>query len=114
MLKKPIIFGSLAEGEIIDGVQSEKGRNLLTRFVRLKNGRIIDTALSLAEFLSASVDAVKDPVLNFMNLNTITADSGAVLARLGYSMEDIGLLFNQPIIKELCEIHITNNAYDIN
>ena len=114
MLKKSIIFGSLEDSDVIDGNQNEKGRNLLTKFVRLKNGRIIDTALSLAEFLSASVDAVKDPVLNFMNLNTITADSGAVLARLGYSMEDIGLLFNQPIIKELCEIHITNNAYDIN
>ena len=113
MLKKPIIFGSLADSEIIDGVQNEKGRNLLTKFVRLNNGRIIDTALSLSEFLSASVDAVKDPVLNFMNLNTITADAGAVLARLGYSMEDIGLLFNQPIIKELCEKHITDNAYNI-
>lgn len=54
------------------------------------------------ELLAASVDAVKDPVLNFLNLNTITADSAGMLCRLGYSFEEIGLLMNQPIIKELC------------
>ena len=63
----------------------------------------IDVDLNVAEFLAASVDAVKDPVLNFLNLNTITADAGAVLARIGYTTQEIGLLFNQPIIKEICE-----------
>jgi hypothetical protein len=59
--------------------------------------------LNMAEFLAASVDAVKDPVLNFLNLNLATADAGAVLARLGYTTREIGLLFNQPIIKKICE-----------
>ena len=59
--------------------------------------------LNMAEFLAASVDAVKDPVLNFLNLNTITADAGALLARLGYNTKEIGLLFNQPIIRKICE-----------
>lgn len=62
-----------------------------------------DSGLTISEYLAASVDAVKDPVLNFMNFNTITADSGSLLARLGYNSEEIGLFFNQPIIKELCE-----------
>lgn len=57
-----------------------------------------------AELLAASVDAVKDPVLNYLNLNETTADAAAVLARLGYSTTEIGLLLNQPIIKELCQI----------
>lgn len=57
---------------------------------------------NVAEFLAASVDAVKDPVLNFMNLNTITADAGAVLARLGYSMNEIALLLKQPVIMQVC------------
>lgn len=100
-LKNPIIFGSMMDAT----TEGSKGSDLLNRRTILKNGRVIDSALSLAEFLAASVDAVKDPVLNFMNLNTVTADMGAMLARLGYSMEDIGLLFNQPIIKELCEVH---------
>lgn len=72
-----------------------------------------DTFLSMAEYLASSVDAVKDPVLNFLNLNTLTADSGALLSRLGYSFEEIGLLFNQPIIKELCEYCVDNNITDI-
>ena len=68
----------------------------------------IDVDLNVAEFLAASVDAVKDPVLNFLNLNTITADAGAVLARIGYTTQEIGLLFNQPIIKEICEYSFNN------
>nr|DAI58698.1 MAG TPA: hypothetical protein [Crassvirales sp.] len=47
-----------------------------------------------AELLAASVDAVKDPVLNYLNLNETTADAAAVLARLGYSTTEIGLLLN--------------------
>lgn len=72
-----------------------------------------DPSLNVAELLAASVDAVKDPVLNFLNLNTITADAGAMLARLGYTMEDIGLLFNQPIIKDICEYSFNNGMNDI-
>lgn len=72
-----------------------------------KDAAIID--LYMAEFLAASVDAVKDPVLNYLNLNTITADAGAVLARLGYNTKEIGLLFNQPIIRMVCEETFNNN-----
>lgn len=74
----------------------------------------VDTSLNVAEFLAASVDAVKDPVLNFLNLNTVTADAGAMLARLGFTTEDIGLLFNQPIIKDICEYSFNNGMSDIN
>lgn len=70
----------------------------------------IDVDLNVAEFLAASVDAVKDPILNFLNLNTITADAGAVLARIGYTTQEIGLLFNQPIIKEICEYSFNNGV----
>ena len=59
--------------------------------------------LTMAEFLASSVDAVKDPVLNFLNFNTITANSAALLGRLGYNTTEIGLLLNQPIIKAVCE-----------
>lgn len=69
--------------------------------------------MNVAEFLAASVDAVKDPVLNFLNLNTTTADAGAVLARIGYNTQEIGVLFNQPIIKEVCD-YIGNNNADVN
>lgn len=70
----------------------------------------IDVDLNVAEFLAASVDAVKDPVLNFLNLNTLTADAGALLARIGYTTEEIGILFNQPIIKDICEYAFNNQT----
>lgn len=93
-LKKPIAFGEHPEG--------------LSDMLHKTDYEAID--LNVAEFLAASVDAVKDPVLNFLNLNTVTADAGAVLARLGYSTRDIGLLFNQPIIKEICEYKFNNGV----
>lgn len=70
----------------------------------------VDVDLNVAEFLAASVDAVKDPVLNFLNFNTLTADAGALLARIGYTTEEIGLLFNQPIIRDICEYAFNNNT----
>lgn len=73
----------------------------------------VDTDLNVAELLAASVDAVKDPILNFLNLNTTTANAGAILARLGYNFQEIGVLFNQPIVKEICN-YIGNNNSDVN
>lgn len=86
------------------------GDGTVSDFLNAPQG--IDVDANVAELLSASVDAVKDPVLNFMNLNTITADAGAVLARIGYTTQEIGILFNQPIIKELCN-YCLNNAVGI-
>ena len=81
--------------------------NGLSDFLHAPAGIDVDT--NVAEYLAASVDAVKDPVLNFLNLNTTTADAGALLARLGYTPQEIGLLFNQPIIRDLCN-YIANNG----
>ena len=96
-ISKPIEFASHSYG---DGRFSD--------FLHAPNG--VDVDLNVAEFLAASVDAVKDPVLNFMNLNTLTADAGAVLARIGYTTTEIGMLFNQPIIKEVCEYSFNNSV----
>lgn len=82
--------------------------NGLSDFLTPPNG--VDTDLSMAEFLAASVDAVKEPVLNYLNYNTITANAAALLARLGYNTRDIGLLLNQPIIKEICDYKFNNQC----
>lgn len=95
-LKKAIAFAGHSYG---DGLTSD--------FLQAPRGVNVD--LHVAELLAASVDAVKDPVLNFLNLNTVTADSGAMLTRIGYTPTEIGLLFNQPIIKELCDFCFNNN-----
>lgn len=96
-ISKPIEFAShsYGDGRFSDFLHAPKG---------------VDVDLNVAEFLAASVDAVKDPVLNFMNLNTLTADAGAVLARIGYTTTEIGMLFNQPVIKEVCEYSFNNSV----
>lgn len=62
----------------------------------------------MAQLLSASVDAVKDPVLNYLGLNSYTANVGALLVRLGYTHKEVGIFLNQPAIKEV--INIANNT----
>lgn len=104
--KSGILFGSLADPYSVrelNGVTSNIdasgiGYNLLNTSVNS-----IDTLKALSEMLAASVDAVKDPVLNYLNLNTITADAAGMLLRLGYTTDDIALLFNQPVIRKTCE-----------
>lgn len=103
-------FASLMEEFYLKEAISFAGKT----YADLLHNSEIDTSLNVAEFLAASVDAVKDPVLNFLNLNTVTADAGAMLARLGFTTEDIGLLFNQPIIKDICEYSFNNGMSDIN
>lgn len=95
-----ISFGSMAGKDISSLLAYDK-----------KSRNKIDIAV--AEFLAASVDAVKDPVLNDLNLNSVTATAGAVLARLGYSTLEIGALFNQPIIKEICAVYFNDHISDI-
>jgi len=42
---------------------------------------------NIAAFLAASVDAVKDPILNLMNINMNTVNAAMVLARMGFNIE---------------------------
>lgn len=57
----------------------------------------------LAEFLAASVDAIKAPVLNFLNINSNTANIAMLLGRAGFSMFEIGVFLNQPIIQKVID-----------
>ena len=81
------------EGEIIGG-----GEVSFDTLEDKKGNRISNT---LAAFLAASVDAVKDPVLNFMNINETTAGILTSLVRMGYSTELSMLFLTQPIIKDV-------------
>lgn len=111
---EPILFGQLLTAKIkrnshnstdSSGRSNNRiGTSLLIKEVELADGTIVDVDLTLAEFLAASKNAVKDPVLNYLNFNSLTAAPGMLLARMGYNTTDIGLLFNQPIIKDICEL----------
>lgn len=55
----------------------------------------------LSEFLAASVDNVKDPVLANMLQNLETANFAIYLIRLGMNMEEVTLIFNNPYLVNL-------------
>lgn len=52
-----------------------------------------------ANFSAASVDNVKDPVLADLMQNTNTANIAGLMLRAGMSIEEVGLLFSQPLIR---------------
>lgn len=52
-----------------------------------------------ANFSAASVDNVKDPVLADLMQNTKTANIAGFMLRAGMSVEEVGLLFSQPVIR---------------
>lgn len=53
-----------------------------------------------AEFSAASVDNVKDPVLADLMQNKNTAGIAGAMLRMGMTINEIGLLFTSPLIKE--------------
>ena len=65
---------------------------------------------NIAGFLAASVDAVKDPVLNYLNLNTFTTGVAMVLARLGFDVNSISLFLSQPILEEASRQYANENV----
>lgn len=63
----------------------------------------------LGSLVAAAADAVKDPVLNLMNINSTTANVLTTLIRLGIPFETASLLTSQDIITEcLQEFNLRN------
>ena len=69
--------------------------------MRTADGTLI--SFNNAEFLAAAPDNAKDPVLADLMQNPNTANLTAAMLRMGMNIQDIGLLFNQPTIKDLIE-----------
>lgn len=94
------------DGFTFDGVKIESGTKLDN--IIAQNGYTL-ISKTIAGFLAASVDAVKDPVLNFMNLNPFTAGVAMTLARLGFDTDSIALFLTQPAIKEVTREYFKRN-----
>lgn len=95
-------------GELPKIILNGKSLEELNKISIEENGNSRFISKTLAGYLAASVDAVKDPVLNFMNLNTYTADPAMLLSRLGYTTDEVGIFLKQPVIIEII------NAYNKN
>lgn len=92
----PIAFDNINYTGIISNVIALDGTTYISK--------------TLAGILAASVDAVKDPVLKYLNFNTNTIGPAMVLLRMGHDMDSVGLFMSLPIIEELCNrIALANN-----
>lgn len=56
---------------------------------------------NISNFLAASVDNVKDPVLRDLMQNPESGDITCFLLRAGVEPVEVGLIMNQPIVKEM-------------
>lgn len=70
----------------------------------------IKSSETIASFVGASADAVKDPVLNLLNVNMITVNSLLALLRCGVDLETIGWFLTSPVIRQVVLTHQQNEA----
>lgn len=57
--------------------------------------------INFARYLGASTDNAKDPVIDGLNVNPITANVMTTMLHLGYSNKSVSLFLSQPIVRAL-------------
>lgn len=66
---------------------------------------------NLGGFVAAAADNAKNPVLFDLNQNMFTADASIAMIRLGYTIEDLAIIMNQPVIMELTKRVLMDDVY---
>ena len=93
-------------------IKNSEGKEIIVKDEDLDGRMLIDEKLdqngnfigkTLGSLVSASADAVKDPVLNLMNINMTTAGMLNTMLRLGMSFDDAALFLSQDIIGRLLD-----------
>lgn len=96
----------------------KKGRNFNIGGIQIRNGIDIDPVLNrkgqyigkiLGSLVASAADAVKDPVLNLMNINGTTAATLCTMVRLGIPFETAALFLSSRTVKELLNIQAKEN-----
>lgn len=77
---------------------------------QINNNKGVRISKSLASDLAAVVDTASDPLASFLNMNTFTANTQALLERLGVDNRTIFALLNQPIIVELTQAYFNDKG----
>jgi hypothetical protein len=93
-LKTPIVINGVSYS-MLNQVKNEQGSRI---------------SKSLATDLAAVVDTAKDPIASFLNMNTFTANTQALLQRLGVNDRTVFALLNQPIILELTQKYFNDKG----
>ena len=86
------------KGFVIDGIQYFGSIYVDDEYMRNQLTRISN---ELAAFLAASVDAVKDPILNLLGINMDTVNILSSLVRMGVDTETICFMLTHPAIRNL-------------
>ena len=96
-LKEPFIIADMEFGGdmVIDAKYDTKGQLI---------------GKSLGSLVASAVDAVKDPVLNLMNINGRTASLLNTLVRLGMPFEDASLFLSQDCITKILSEYNTKSV----
>jgi hypothetical protein len=77
---------------------------------QITNNKGVRISKSLATDLAAVVDTASDPLASFLNMNTFTANTQALLERLGVDNRTVFALLNQPIIIELTQAYFNDKG----
>ncbi len=65
---------------------------------------------NIAEFLAAAVDNAKDPIANYLNINTYTSDIIILILSVGYPIETAIAFVNQPVIRKFTELYLNEKG----
>lgn len=110
-LKVPVKWGSM-----LQSTDSGMGKDVKKRFMNTVNPQTgqpmsLDTEASSKENLAASVDAVKDALLEFFGMTMKNFNLASFMGKIGATPEDIGMLLNQPIVLTAMHIMETSNKF---
>lgn len=75
--------------------------NLQMNKTKARDGILISKYIGSA--LGAAADNAKEPLLYYLNINNNTCNAAALLLRLGYTLEDVGLFLNIPAVRYYAE-----------
>lgn len=70
----------------------------------------VSVGKSIGSLVACAADAVKDPVLNLMNINISTANILTALERLGMPFEDVALFLSQSAITRILNKYSAENV----
>lgn len=96
----------------------KRGRDFSIDGIQIRNGVEIDPVLNrkgqyigkiLGSLVASAADAVKDPVLNLMNINGTTAATLCTMVRLGIPFETAALFLSSKVIKDCLSIQAREN-----
>ena len=96
----------------------KRGKDFSIDGIQIINGVEIDPVLNrkgqyigkiLGSLVASAADAVKDPVLNLMNINGTTAATLCTMIRLGIPFETAALFLSSKVIKDCLSIQAKEN-----